>query len=62
MMMLTRKSRKLSHSIEQLQAFQEELHILNMEMVAWAESWKQSFTESKLTLACKRVSRLKADR
>ncbi|KAH7207778.1 uncharacterized protein BKA55DRAFT_547019 [Fusarium redolens] len=49
MMRLTRKSRKLSHSIEELQAFQEELHILNMEMVAWAESWKQSFTENRAT-------------
>ncbi|RKK67716.1 hypothetical protein BFJ69_g14241 [Fusarium oxysporum] len=46
MMMLTRKSREFSHSIEELQGFQEELHTLNMEMVAWAESWDQCFTET----------------
>lgn len=62
MMILTRKSREFSHSIEELQGFQEELHTLNMEMVAWAESWEQCFTESKLSLACKLVSRLTADR
>ncbi|ENH67788.1 Protein priB [Fusarium oxysporum f. sp. cubense race 1] len=46
MMMSTRKSREFSHSIEELQGFQEELHTLNMEMVAWAESWEQYFTET----------------
>ncbi|KAK2488385.1 hypothetical protein H9L39_02312 [Fusarium oxysporum f. sp. albedinis] len=42
------RTREFSHSIEELQGFQEELHTLNMEMVAWAESWEQCFTESQL--------------
>ncbi|KAM5361724.1 hypothetical protein ACJA88_014350 [Fusarium oxysporum] len=40
------RTREFSHSIEELQGFQEELHTLNMEMVAWAESWEQCFTET----------------